>query len=120
MTNRGPSMVLGDVQWGPDRYPALWIWEGYEEPKEVSGNKRYGEYWSFPLHRLNAFAHGVLDSPRFEDPIWIIDGQNDGEVRTDADAREVHHVDEDKMNGSPNNLEAHEPEYHGQITNGTV
>lgn len=114
MTNRGPSMVLGGIQWGPDRYPALWVWEPYEEPKDGS----YGEYHSFPLHRLYAYAHGILDHPRFEEELIAIDGQNGDEVRMEPDKREVHHVDEDKMNSMPDNLEAHTPENHGYIANG--
>lgn len=102
MTNRGPSIVLGSVQWGLKRYPALWIWEPYEEPKETENGKKYGEYYSFPLHRLYAYAHGIIDHPRF-----------------DRDSREIHHVDEDKWNSMPDNLEAHTPEMHGRITNGT-
>lgn len=114
MSNRGPSVVLGGVQWGESRYPCLWVWEPYEEPK----NGRYGEYWAFPLHRLYAYAHGIIDHPRFEDTGVIAIDEATGEVRMEPDGREVHHVDEDKMNSQPDNLEAHAPEAHGRITNG--
>lgn len=90
MSNRGPSMVLGNVQWGPDRYPVLWVWE-------------QGEYHCFSLHRLALYADGELDHPCF-----------------DRDPREVHHVDGDIWNSDPENLEAHTPEHHGRITRGVV
>lgn len=109
--------MLGDVQWGLNRYPTLWVWEPYDEPVVTDGGKQYGEYWSFPLHRLVAYAHGILDHPRFDDELIAIDLETD-KVRMEPDAREVHHVDEDKMNSSPDNLEAHTPEEHGRITNG--
>lgn len=108
MTNEGASVVLGSVQWGLNRYPALWVWEPYGECRDG----KYGEYHSFPLHRLYAYAHGILDHPRFEQEIIAIDGHNDDEVRMGPDPREVHHIDEDKMNSLPDNLEAKTPEEH--------
>lgn len=115
MSNRGPSIVLGGVQWGPDRYPALWVWEPYGEKRGGS----YGEYHSFPLHRLTAFAHGIVDHPRFESfDVVAVEEDEQGELVAwnDPDTREVHHVDEDKQNGRPENLEAHPPQDHGRIT----
>jgi hypothetical protein len=51
------------------------------------------------LHRLTAYAHGKLDALRFAD-----------------DPREVHHLDGDKWNNDPDNLQAREPEDHGRLT----
>jgi len=85
LANRGPRITLGGVTWGPERYPMLCIRED-------------GERYYFGLHRLYAYAHGIIDHPRF-----------------DRDPREVHHVDEDKMNSMPDNLEAHTPEQHARI-----
>lgn len=113
-SNRGPSIVMGDIQWGPNRYPMLWVWEAYGEKRDG----KYGEYYSFPLHRLTAYAHGIIDHPRFESELIAIDGHNNDEVRMKPDPREVHHIDEDKQNGMPDNLEAHEPEEHIRITHG--
>lgn len=107
MTNRGPSVMLGGVQWGEGRYPTLWVWED-------------GEYWAFSLHRCSAYAHGLIDHIRFEDEgVICIDGES-GEARMDPDHREVHHIDEDFWNSDPENLEALEPEDHGYITNGNA
>jgi len=77
-------MVMGSVQWGENRYPMLWV---YEE----------GEYWAFCLHRLVAYAHGKIDHIRFES----------GEY-------EVDHLDEDKWNNVPENLDPKTPEAHGR------
>jgi hypothetical protein len=89
MTNRGPRITAGDVIWGPNRYPMVRVRED-------------GKHYYFLLHRLVAYAHGIIDHPRFE-----------------RDPREIHHVDEDKWNSNPDNLEAHTPEQHARITNGT-
>lgn len=116
MSNRGPSVVMGDIQWGPERYPVLWCWEPYEEPR----NGKYGEYHAFPMHRLTAFAEGIIDHPRFEDDgvVGFWDDPETGEtvVRNKPDRREVHHVDEDKMNYDARNLEAYTSEVHGRKT----
>lgn len=132
MSNRGPSQVAGGVQWGPDRYPVLWVWEPYGEER----NGRYGEYHAFPLHRLVAFAEGELDHPRFEDDDVVVIEEREGFDPDDVDEeaneeerlnqqfrawnepdhREVHHLDYDIWNASPENLEALPPEDHGQET----
>lgn len=88
--NQGGSVTLGNVQWGPDRYPSLWLYID-------------GDEYSFMLHRLSAYAHGIVDHPRF-----------------DEDPREVHHKDEDKWNSHPDNLEALEPRDHALVTNGVA
>ena len=77
---------MGSIVWGEERYPMLRVSEG-------------GERYYFPLHRLYAYAHEIIDHPRF-----------------DRDNREIHHVDENKWNSMPDNLEAHTSEMHGRIT----
>ena len=44
------------------------------------------------LHRLTAYAHGEIDD------LWS--------------SLEVHHVDHDRWNSTPENLEAREPDHH--------
>lgn len=124
MSNRGPSVVLGGIQWGPERYPVIWVWEPYEEPRDGS----YGEYHAFPLHRLTAFAEGELDHPRFKDedvtvieergpvPEDVEDPNQQFDAWTDPDGREAHHRDYDIWNADARNIEAMEPENHGQET----
>jgi len=85
-TNRGPSMMIGGVQWGENRYPSLWIYEA-------------GETFSVSLHRLCAYAHGKIDSIRYE-----------------KDDREIHHIDGNKWNNNPENLEALSKPDHTRIT----
>lgn len=129
MSNRGPSIVAGSVQWGPDRYPVLWVYENNSQMEE-------GRYFCFPLHRMAAFADGELDHPRFEseDVVVIeeredfdpddVDEDADDEERlnqqfrawNDPDGREAHHMDYDIWNGHPDNIEAMEPEKHGEET----
>lgn len=121
MTNRGPSIILGGVQWGEERYPVLWHWEPYEEPKGPEGARKYGEYWAFPLHRLSAYADGKLDHIRFEDEgVICLDGEPGEEtiVNMEPDPREVHHINEDKWDSDPENLEPLDPPDHGYVTNG--
>lgn len=81
-------MRLGGVQWGPERYPTLWIREG-------------GQSYAVQLQRLAAYAHGKLDHIRFS-----------------GDPREIHHKDGDKWNNDPDNLEALDPWEHGMVTRG--
>lgn len=80
--NRGPSVVFGAVQWGPDRYPVLWL--------RVDGDR-----FAVPLHRCVALAHGIIDGLRFA-----------------QDPRDVHHIDGDHWNNHPTNLEAADPFEH--------
>lgn len=86
MGNEGPSIRLGGVQWGPDRYPTLWVREN-------------GASYAIQLQRTAAYAHGLIDHIRFA-----------------VDGREIHHKDGDKWNNHPSNLEALAPERHGVVT----
>ncbi|MHB9287399.1 hypothetical protein ACKVMT_10230 [Halobacteriales archaeon Cl-PHB] len=76
-------MIVGPrIEFDPDHYPRLRVWDS------EAGKDRY-----VYLHRLTAFAHGVIDD------LWA--------------PQHVHHVDHDRWNSIPENLEARDPAKHG-------
>lgn len=69
------------VEFDVDHYPRIRVWDSR------AGRDRY-----VYLHRLSAYAHGILDSP------W--------------DPRHVHHLNGDRWDSRPSNLEAVWPDEH--------
>lgn len=81
------------VEFDLDRYVRIRVWD---PEKGASGGDRV-----YYLQRLTCYAHGKIDALRMADM---------------EDPKEIDHLDGNKWNNHPDNLEPRPPEEHGKIT----